>query len=51
MEFCARARALLAEEFFQIVKDLWSSSKLGCGSKCFDSIPQNVESFPQIGTL
>ena len=34
---------------FRLWKDLWNSSKLGCGSKFFQSFPENVVLFPHIG--
>ena len=44
------ARALLAEKL-RLWKYLRSSSKQGCRSELFDSILQNMASFPQIGTF
>ena len=42
-ELCAR------KNFVRLWKDLCNFSKIICGSKFFESFPQNMVSFPQIG--
>ena len=42
-EHCSRNNSV------RLWKDLCNSSKLGCGSNFYESFPQNVESFPQMG--